>query len=146
MPPDEVIDRLDLKPGMVVADIGAGTGFFALPFARAVAPAGMVWAVDLQPAMLKILEEKLHREGAPDNIGFARDRLRIPVFRMAVAIWPFWETSGMSWTNLIQFWRNCGAYCVPAGVWLSSIGAPMCHIHLDRRQNTVLPPAKRRLG
>jgi ubiquinone/menaquinone biosynthesis C-methylase UbiE len=69
MPPDEVIDRLDLKPGMVVADIGAGTGFFALPFARAVAPAGMVWAVDLQPGMLKILEEKLQREGAPDNIG-----------------------------------------------------------------------------
>jgi ubiquinone/menaquinone biosynthesis C-methylase UbiE len=69
MPPDEVIGRLDLKPGMVVADIGAGTGFFALPFARAVAPAGMVWAVDLQPAMLKILEEKLQREGAPDNIG-----------------------------------------------------------------------------
>ena len=69
MPPDEVIGRLDLKPGMVVADIGAGTGFFALPFARAVGPAGMVWAVDLQPAMLKILEEKLQREGAPDNIG-----------------------------------------------------------------------------
>ena len=69
MPPDEVIGRLDLKPGMVVADIGAGTGFFALPFARAVAPAGMVWAVDLQPAMLKILEEKLQPDGAPDNIG-----------------------------------------------------------------------------
>jgi ubiquinone/menaquinone biosynthesis C-methylase UbiE len=69
IPPNEVIGRLDLKPGMVVADIGAGTGFFALPFARAVAPAGMVWAVDLQPAMLKILEEKLQREGAPDNIG-----------------------------------------------------------------------------
>jgi ubiquinone/menaquinone biosynthesis C-methylase UbiE len=69
MPPDEVIGRLDLKPGMVVADIGAGTGFFALPFARAVAPAGMVWAVDLQPAMLKILKEKLQPEGAPDNIG-----------------------------------------------------------------------------
>ena len=69
MPPDVVIDSLDFLPGMVVADIGAGTGFFALPFARAVAPAGKVWAVDLQPAMLKILEEKLHRKGAPDNVG-----------------------------------------------------------------------------
>lgn len=68
MPPNEVIDRLHLEPGMVVADIGAGTGFFALPFARAVGPAGMVWAVDLQPAMLKILEEKLRQEGAPHNI------------------------------------------------------------------------------
>ena len=68
MPPGVVIDRLGFKPGMVVADIGAGTGFFALPFARAVGPAGMVWAVDLQPAMLKILEEKLQQEGAPANI------------------------------------------------------------------------------
>jgi ubiquinone/menaquinone biosynthesis C-methylase UbiE len=68
MPPAVVIDSLDFRPGMVVADIGAGTGFFALPFARAVGPAGMVWAVDLQPAMLKILEEKLQQEGAPANI------------------------------------------------------------------------------
>jgi len=74
MPPDEVIARVDLKPGMVVADIGAGTGFFALPFARAVGPAGKVWAVDLQPAMLKILEEKLRQEGAPDNIGLREGR------------------------------------------------------------------------
>jgi tRNA A58 N-methylase Trm61 len=34
MPPQEVIGRLDLRPGMAIADIGAGTGFFALPFAR----------------------------------------------------------------------------------------------------------------
>ena len=69
MPPSEVIDRLDFKPGMVVADIGAGAGFFALPFARAVGPEGMVWAVDLQSAMLQILEEKLRQAGAPGNIG-----------------------------------------------------------------------------
>lgn len=31
MPPYEVVDRLDLKPGMVVADIGAGNGFLAMP-------------------------------------------------------------------------------------------------------------------
>jgi ubiquinone/menaquinone biosynthesis C-methylase UbiE len=74
MPPNEAIGRLDFKPGMVVADIGAGTGFFALPFARAVGPAGMVWAVDLQPAMLKILEEKLRQDGAPGNIKLREGR------------------------------------------------------------------------
>jgi ubiquinone/menaquinone biosynthesis C-methylase UbiE len=74
MPPDEVIERLNLKPGMVVADIGAGTGFFALPFARAVGAAGMVWTVDLQPAMLKMLEERLQGEGAPGNIRLLEGR------------------------------------------------------------------------
>ena len=64
MPPDEVIERLGLKPGMVIA----GTGFFALPFARAVGRAGAVWAIDLQPEMLRMLEEKLRREGDSENI------------------------------------------------------------------------------
>jgi ubiquinone/menaquinone biosynthesis C-methylase UbiE len=68
LPPDEAVRRLDLKSGMVVADIGAGTGFFALPFAHAVSPGGMVRAVDMQPAMLRMLEDKLQREGAPANI------------------------------------------------------------------------------
>lgn len=68
MPPDEATAALDLKPGMAVADIGAGSGFFALPFARAAGPAGVVWAVDVQPAMLKLLEEKLRQQGAPRNI------------------------------------------------------------------------------
>jgi len=68
MPPGEVIERLGLKPGMVTADIGAGTGFFALPFAGAVGRNGVVWAVDLQPEMLRLLEEKLRRESYPENI------------------------------------------------------------------------------
>ena len=53
---------------MVVADIGAGTGFFALPFARAVHPLGMVWAVDLQPEMLGLLRQKLPSEGAATSV------------------------------------------------------------------------------
>ena len=68
LPPQELSTRLGLQPGMVIADIGAGTGFFALPFARAVAPEGKVWAVDLQPEMLALLEEKLRQESAPPNI------------------------------------------------------------------------------
>jgi ubiquinone/menaquinone biosynthesis C-methylase UbiE len=68
MPPGEVIERLGLKPGMVIADIGAGTGFFALPFARTVGRSGLVWAVDLQPEMLRLLEDKLRRESSAENI------------------------------------------------------------------------------
>ncbi len=68
MPPGEAIAALDLKPGISIADIGAGTGFFALPFAHAAGPAGMVWAVDVQLPMLKIIEEKLQQESAPRNI------------------------------------------------------------------------------
>ena len=67
LPPDEVIERLALTPGMVVADIGAGTGYFTLPMARQVAPGGEVYAVDLQTEMLAILDGKLAEEEL-DNI------------------------------------------------------------------------------
>jgi SAM-dependent methyltransferase len=59
MPPREAIDLLELKSGMIVADIGAGTGYFALPFSQAVQPNGKIWAVDLQMGMLDVLAGKL---------------------------------------------------------------------------------------
>ncbi|APR79732.1 Methyltransferase [Minicystis rosea] len=64
LPPDEVIARVELRPGMNVADIGAGTGYFALPMATAVSPGGHVAAVDVQPEMLAVLRERVP-EGAP---------------------------------------------------------------------------------
>jgi ubiquinone/menaquinone biosynthesis C-methylase UbiE len=59
LPPDDVVERLAVHSGMRVADIGAGTGYFALPLARAVGPLGTVFAVDVQPEMLDKLRSKL---------------------------------------------------------------------------------------
>ena len=53
--PDEALDALHLKPGMVVADVGAGTGFMSLRMARRVGPRGKVYAEDIQPEMLRRL-------------------------------------------------------------------------------------------
>lgn len=50
-----LLGELQLRPGMTVADIGAGNGFYTLPIARQVAPEGKVYAVDIQPEMLKML-------------------------------------------------------------------------------------------
>jgi predicted methyltransferase len=61
--PDEVIRTMGLTDGDVVADIGCGTGYFSRPMARAVAPSGRVYAVDVQPEMLRLLEERLQDEG-----------------------------------------------------------------------------------
>ncbi len=49
LPPAEILAHLRLGPGMKVADIGAGTGYFSIPIARAVGALGHVFAVDLQP-------------------------------------------------------------------------------------------------
>ncbi len=55
--PDEVVKALALKPDMKVVDLGAGTGYFAVRLARAV-PAGIVFAVDLEPKMVAYLAER----------------------------------------------------------------------------------------
>lgn len=58
LPAAEVVQSLGLKPGQRVADVGAGTGYFALPFAAAVGATGWVAALDLQPEMLALLSAK----------------------------------------------------------------------------------------
>jgi predicted methyltransferase len=52
---DDVLAALGLKPGMVVADIGAGSGYYASRLAGRVGPGGIVFAVDVQPEMVDIL-------------------------------------------------------------------------------------------
>jgi ubiquinone/menaquinone biosynthesis C-methylase UbiE len=68
LPPTEVLSRLHLAEGTRVADIGAGTGYFAIPMAAAVGVAGQVLAVDLQQEMLDLLRQKLERADTPKNI------------------------------------------------------------------------------
>ena len=63
---DLLIARLPLSEAAVVADIGAGTGYFSFPVARRV-PLGQVLAVDIQPQMLAIIESRSQAEGV-DNV------------------------------------------------------------------------------
>lgn len=60
--PKLVVEKLKLKAGEKVADIGAGTGYFSVLFAHAVAPGGTVYAADLEPGMLKYMDARAGRE------------------------------------------------------------------------------------
>jgi ubiquinone/menaquinone biosynthesis C-methylase UbiE len=67
-------------PGAVVADIGAGSGFMVELFARDVGPAGKVFAVDINPTMLELIEQRA-REDAIANITTVlaeEDHTRLP--------------------------------------------------------------------
>ena len=59
--PAEAIHALKLAPDAVIADIGAGTGYFAVRLARAV-PRGRVYAADVEPGMVRYLNERAARE------------------------------------------------------------------------------------
>jgi ubiquinone/menaquinone biosynthesis C-methylase UbiE len=62
--PEQVLDTLALRPGQVVCDIGAGTGYFALRAAKRVGEKGRVFAVDVEPRMLDVLRGHLEKTGA----------------------------------------------------------------------------------
>lgn len=66
--PEEVIRALQIKPGMVIADVGAGTGYFAARFAVAVGPEGKVYAADLEPNMVAELRDRARRAGLTNLI------------------------------------------------------------------------------
>jgi SAM-dependent methyltransferase len=61
--PADVVAALRITPGMTVADLGAGTGYFEPHLARAVGPSGAVLALDIEPDMVRYLRDRAAREG-----------------------------------------------------------------------------------
>ena len=59
--PAQVVDALELKPGMHVADLGAGSGYFTRRFVEAIGETGKVYVIDVEPEALKYVEESLIR-------------------------------------------------------------------------------------
>ena len=61
--PERVLDLSRVASGMTVADVGAGTGYFTVRLAHRVAPGGSVYATELQPEMLRLLDARVSKEG-----------------------------------------------------------------------------------
>ena len=61
--PEKMLDALKFTPGMVVADIGAGSGYLSFRIAKRVGPTGKVLAVEIQQEMLDIINRKMREHG-----------------------------------------------------------------------------------
>ena len=60
--PDQIMDALGIADGAVVADLGAGGGWFTVRLARRVGPNGLVYAQDIQQEMIDVIRRRLERE------------------------------------------------------------------------------------
>ena len=60
--PSKAIAALDIRPGQVVADVGAGSGYYTTRLADKVGPTGKVFATDLQPQMISLLHARVAKE------------------------------------------------------------------------------------
>lgn len=56
--PERIVSRLDLRPGMIVADFGCGSGHFSIPAARAVGETGRVFAIDIQKHAIELMKSR----------------------------------------------------------------------------------------
>jgi len=66
--PEHVLDVLDVKEGMVVADVGAGSGYFTMRISKRVGARGRVIATDLQPEMLAMIKKKVDETKATNVV------------------------------------------------------------------------------
>lgn len=86
--PTKAIEALGLTPGMTVADIGAGSGYYASRMAKKVGPAGRVFATDIQPGMIELLNRRVASEGLGNvtSVLGAMDDPRLPAASIDLAI------------------------------------------------------------
>ena len=82
--PQRVVDLLRLRPGMRVADIGAGTGYFNPFLSRAVGPDGLVFAADIESTLVAHMQSRAEAESTANvrPVLAAPDDPRIPVARL----------------------------------------------------------------
>jgi len=64
----ETVAALKLKPGMIIADIGAGTGVFSAPFGVAVRPSGKVYAVDIDQGLIDHIDDRVGEMGLTNYV------------------------------------------------------------------------------
>jgi ubiquinone/menaquinone biosynthesis C-methylase UbiE len=76
----EIVAACKLRPGMAVADIGAGTGLFTRLFAREVGPTGKVYAVDIAPKFIAHVEKTSKEAGLKNIVGVVctADSVKLP--------------------------------------------------------------------
>jgi ubiquinone/menaquinone biosynthesis C-methylase UbiE len=68
--PDQIMDELGIAEGSVVADLGAGGGWFTIRLARRVGPNGVVYAEDVQHEMIEAMRRRVERLGLRDRVRF----------------------------------------------------------------------------
>lgn len=134
--PAEVIQALELTPNMVVADIGSGTGYFAVRLAAAV-PQGRVWGVDIEPAMVRYLNARADKAdldnlhsilGAPDG-----PLLPQPVDRVLIV------DTYHHISERVAYLKRVAGYLKPGG-WLVIVDFKMGDLPVGPPNSMKLPP------
>jgi len=103
--PNEVIKALKLKNGTVVADIGAGSGYFTRKFAPAVAPKGKIYAVDIAADILEYLRQEARKQNL-NNIEYIVSKEDDPMLPKNSVDLAFFADTTHHIANRVNFYRK----------------------------------------
>ena len=114
--PDKALDLIGISPGMVVADVGAGSGYMTVRLAPRVGATGKVYANDLQPGMLAVIDQRVRALGLSnvELVQGAEDDARLPA---GGSTWRCWWTSITSCRTRSRCCRASAARSSRTGAW-----------------------------
>jgi ubiquinone/menaquinone biosynthesis C-methylase UbiE len=112
--PQRVIESLKIAPGMMVADIGAGGGYFTFKLSRAVGASGKVYAVDVDREMIDLITDRAREENAANiaTIVGASDDPRLPASGVDLI---FTSNTYHHIENRVRYFANLRRYLRPGG-------------------------------
>ncbi|MGQ9507656.1 MAG: class I SAM-dependent methyltransferase [Candidatus Bathycorpusculaceae bacterium] len=107
--PDETLEALALQQGQMVADIGAGGGYFSLRFAEAVGKNGQVFAVDTNPNFLEFVKNSAKEKGLDnvETILIAADNPTLPEKKYRLNIYAKRDPPSIKQSGILQEIERC---------------------------------------
>lgn len=113
--PSQVLEALELKPGMAVADLGSGSGYFTRRFVQAVTDHGRVYAVDVEPDMLAYVKASLEHMSIPYTVEFILARPDDPKLPAASVDLVFVCNTAHHLEDRARYFRNLTSALKPGG-------------------------------
>ncbi len=113
--PSQVLEALQLQPGMTVADLGSGSGYFTRRFVEAVTDRGKVYAVDVEPEMLRYVEDSLVHMHVPYSAEFILARPDDPKLPPASVDLIFVCNTAHHLEDRAHYFRNAASALKPGG-------------------------------
>lgn len=135
--PEQVADHLLIKPGDVIADIGAGNGYFTSLFSKRVGKSGLVYAVDVDKFTVAILGYKINKEGLT-NVRAILGEPHNPLLPKA-------STDLIFLCNTYMFIGNRGEYLARLKEILKDSGR-LAIVSLNKMESPEGPPLEMRIS
>jgi len=111
---DKVIATLQIPPGAVIADIGAGGGYFTFHLAKAAGPNGKVYAVDIDRGTNQLIDERANKEGV-NNVQTILAKPNEPLLPQSAVDLIFNSNTYHHIDDRIVYFSNLRKYLKPAG-------------------------------